>query len=808
MRINFFYYLLLLFGGFNINVNGQWPFYFSDSAVFRLKINETEIGIAKYSMDREGNYERNFTLKMAGQKIDYYMEVSMNNKVWNLIEIINGKDSLIIKNENNIAKYTVKGKSYNYEIDSSTIFYDNYAPVYESIMLKKYDMEKKGKQKFSRYIIPSLKDSVEVEFMGNETRQVNNTELKLLKFNMKLVGIEIQLWCGEDYKIYMENVPIQYATFIREGYEELLKSKTEDPLLSKPEFEDTVYTIMVPMRDGIKLATDIYMPRTSQKKLPTILIRTPYKKETSLLSGHYYAKRGYVVAIQDCRGRFSSEGVWEPFINEAEDGYDAIEWLASQDWSNGKVGMIGGSYVGWVQLWAASLKPPHLTTIIPNVAPPDPFYNIPYEYGTFFIFGSIWWAEVLETNATEDISGVAMKKIFERKYKQILRKLPVIELDKEIFGRENPYWRKWITNNVNGGYWEKANFMAKLKDLDIPVFLQSGWFDGDGIGTKLNYMELKKSKNKNIKLIIGPWGHTDQSTTKLGNLDLGKEAGIDLQTIYLKWFDYWLKDIKNDILKDSLVQIFVIGPNKWFKSNTYPHPKTEFKKLYLESSKGANTSKGDGKLSFIAGNSRKPFDEYIYNPGDPTPTTSSFFKNVEDTTGTRENEINLKDEDKKETEYHKKITDSRTDILVFETEPLKDSLVIAGPLSAVIYASSSAKDTDWFITFSVIDTSGNIFTLTKGTIRARFRLSTYKPILLEKNKIYEYNIDLWQTGIRISKGEKIRIEISSALFPMFSRNLNTGGHNEMETEYIKAYQRIYHSKEFPSHIIIPVINLQ
>lgn len=798
--------LLLFTFQFSLKINAQFAYNFSDTAIFKLYLNETEIGKVNYHLDKYGNFERNFRLQMAGQKVDYFTRIITDEKhIWKMIEIINIKDTLFVKNVDNKAQFTVKGKTYTIEIDSNTIFYDNYAPVYESIMLKKYDMNQKGKQKFSRYIIPSLKDSVEVEYIGTETRQVKDTELKLMKFNMKIVGIELQLWCGEDYKIYMLNVPVQYATLIRQGYEELTRFKSEDPLLSKPEYDDTVYTVMIPMRDGIKLATDIYMPKASSKNLPTIFIRTPYKKEISELTGHFYAKRGYVVAIQDCRGRFSSEGVWEPFINEAEDGFDGIEWLAKQDWSNGKVGMIGASYVGWVQFWAASLKPPHLTTIIPNVAPPDPFYNIPYEYGTFFIFGSIWWAEVLESKATEDISGSAMKKIFERKYQQILRKLPVIELDKEIFGKENPYWRKWIQNNVNGGYWEKANFMSKLKDLEIPVFLQSGWFDGDGIGSKLNYMELKKSKNKNIKLILGPWGHTDQSSTKLGNLDLGKEAGIDLQTMYLKWFDYWLKDIKNDILNDSLVQIFVIGPNKWLKSNTYPLPNTEFTKLYLESSKGANSSKGDGKLNFVAGKSKKQYDEYIYDPGDPTPTTSSFFKNEEDTTKKQEINIDPKEEEKKEIEYRNQITGSRNDILVYETEALEDSLIIAGPLSGVIYASSSAKDTDWFIVFSIVDTSGKIFELARGTIRARFRNSTYKPVMLEKNKIYEYKIDLWQTGIRVNKGEKIRIEVSSALFPFFSRNLNTGGHNEMETEFVRAYQRIYHTKEYPSHIVLPVI---
>jgi putative CocE/NonD family hydrolase len=205
---------------------------------------------------------------------------------------------------------------------------------------------------------------------------------------------------------------------VREGYETLRKEPVSDPLISQPKFEVKVEAgTKIAMRDRVKLATDIYLPQMDGKA-PVILIRTPYKKEMGEIQGRYYARRGYAVAIQDCRGRFGSEGVWEPFINEPKDGYDAIEWLAAQPWSNGKVGMIGGSYVGWVQWWAASERPPHLVTIIPNVAPPDPFYNIPYEHGAFFIFGAIWWADILESKATGDLSGVALSKIGEKKYGQ------------------------------------------------------------------------------------------------------------------------------------------------------------------------------------------------------------------------------------------------------------------------------------------------------------------------------------------------------------------------------------------------------
>ena len=340
--------------------------------------------------------------------------------------------------------------------------------------------------------------------------------MKFVRYTYGLPGIDITLWADDQGKIYLAEVPAQHAAYVRDGFEILRRKAEADAGVSQPTFKvKTDRNVQVPMRDGVKLSTNIYQPQP-EGKYPVILIRTPYKKEMSELQGLYYARRGYVVAVQDCRGRFGSPGTWEPFINEPRDGYDAVEWLAVQPWSTGKVGMIGGSYLGWVQWWAASQHPPHLITMIPNVSPPDPFFNLPYEYGVFFLWADIWWADVLETGATADISGAAMTKIGEKKYHTLLRSLPVIDLDKKVLGKENPYWRKWIEHPVNDSYWDQASFLNRLDDLRIPVFHQSGWFDGDGIGTKLNYQGMVAHGNPSQKLVLGPWGHTDQATRRVG----------------------------------------------------------------------------------------------------------------------------------------------------------------------------------------------------------------------------------------------------------------------------------------------------
>ena len=784
---------------------------FEESGTFKLIVQGTEIGLIQYSLTPEGQYTRKFIISMAGQKAEFDIKITSNAAgEWESMEIMVPTETVTVKRLEDKAEYHLekKGETYSVNLTDQHILYDNYGPVFESLMLKAYDMEKKGIQKFSRYIVPSRLVDVELEFKGKEIRKVKDKELSFDRYDMNLLGIDVQFWTDQEHKIMLMNVPVQHAAFVREGFEDLLQAGAEDPLLSKPLYEVSKQIVMIPMRDGVKLSTDLYFPKAEDSKFPVILVRTPYKKEMNELTGNYYAKRGYVVAVQDCRGRFESEGTWEPFIYEPKDGYDTIEWLGTQEWSTGKVGMIGASYVGWVQLWAASENPPHLTTIIPNVAPPDPFYNIPYEYGSFFILGAIWWAEILETEATGDLSGKTMAQINERKYEKVLKSLPVIDLDEKIMGKKNPYWRKWIQHNTNDDYWKRANFMEKLKSLDIPVFLQSGWFDGDGIGSKLNYMALKQSKNKFIKLILGPWGHTDQSHSRVGDYDFGKEAAPDLQNLYLRWFDYWLKGIDNKIEEEPLVQYFVMFSNKWLKGETYPLPETEFTKFYLGSTEGANTSKGDGMLMTEEPTGDKEYDQYIYDPGDPTPWPEYYYKSEEEIKQEKEKTIDIEEYRKRVEAFHNKVSDERNDILVYQTAPLEEPISIAGPVSAVLYASTSAPDTDWFITLmDVDDEEGKIFHQVRGTIRARFRNSMEKPELLQKDKIYRYEIDMWQTGITFQKGHRIRIEVSSALFPMFSRNLNTGGHNEMETEFQKATQKIFHTKDYPSHILLPVVKL-
>lgn len=543
-------------------------------------------------------------------------------------------------------------------------------------------------------------------------------------------------------------------------------------------------TIMLPVRDGINLATDLYFPNSTENSYPIILMRTPYNKNLLKEYGEYYSKKGYIVAIQDVRGKYGSEGEWKPYLSEGKDGYDAIEWLAVQKWSNGKVGMVGGSYSGSVQLAAAIQNPPHLVAIIPNITPATPFNNTPYENGVFALGWAIRWSGIVN----EDISGQEMnnkfKEVFQRNWYAELNHLPVVGLDSIILGKKISFWREWIDYEPNKSNYAEQDYIRNIGNINIPVFLQSGWFDVANRGTKLLHKGLTESGNKNVKLIIGPWVHSDRSSKQLGPMYLGEDAGIDLFGIYAEWFDYWLKGEDNGILNKPLVQIFNIGPNRWEYANEYPTNTSVKTKMYLSTNSDSKLLAEKGKLVFEELERESGKKSFKYDPSDPAPSFSEMMK-------------------KNKIPDYKKIMDMRNDVIVFETKSLKDSLTISGPIKAVIYASSSALDTDFSLTMTGVNKEGGIFPLgqTFGIIRAKYRNSNRQEELLEKGEIYKYEIDLSHTYYTLSPGERLRLEVTSSSFPEFSRNLNTGKNNQTTSEFIIAEQQIYFTDKYPSQLI-------
>jgi putative CocE/NonD family hydrolase len=537
--------------------------------------------------------------------------------------------------------------------------------------------------------------------------------------------------------------------------------------------------VNIPMRDGVELATDLWFPETDNGPWPVLLVRTPYSRKSQSKYGRYFSKQGYVVAIQDVRGQYSLGGNFDLWNNEKQDGYDAIEWLAQQNWSTGKVGMIGGSYGGWVQLAAAVEEPPHLVTIIPIVTMGDPSRNHVYPNGMLHMTQHLQAISMFESRFGKGGSKYNLKS----GWRNQLNSLPVIDFDLKLFGEKNKQWRDHISNKVFDPYWEKSNVLNKLEKINIPVFIIGGWYDFGGIGTKESYLHLSKSINPNIKLLIGPWAHHTLGKSKLMEYDFGYEAEVDLLKKELEWLNYWMKDVNNKNYNDSLVEVFKVGPNKWIRSNKYPLPQTDTLKLFLSNTKLPEKQKKKGKLTFDISVKGSDFDTYTYNPGDPTPYI--WFDNLSDCDS---------------------IIDSRNDLLIYETEALENDYQVLGPISATIYASTSAVDTDWVLYYFLINEQDELeYGFSRGQVRARYRDIAKGDQLLEKDKIYKYEIDLMHSSYNIPAGYKIRVVLCSASFPHFSRNLNTGNDNETDSVYIIANQKIYHSEKYRSSIKFPVI---
>lgn len=777
---------------------------FSDEGVFHVYLEDQRIGRIAFSWAADGTFENRYALSVDGQAAEVELKIFPDTDGrFQYLTVQSAQGLVTVERNGDRMVRRFNDEDMTLLLWPNTMMFENYSPALFAQALRAYDHEKGGQQSFPVFIIPRFVKEVVLEYRGSVERSIDGRDRRFRRYMYHVAGVEAVVWLDPDGKVCYADVPAQQAWYVREGFESLRKRPDADSSLSKPEHEVVEErSVTVPMRDGVSLSTAIFRP-AGEGKFATLLVRTPYQKEMSELQGKYFARRGYAVAIQDCRGRFASSGTWEPFVNEGADGFDTIEWLAGQSWSTGKVGMIGGSYLGFAQWSAARERPPHLVTIIPNVSPSDPFFNLPYGYGVFFLSGALGWADALDSKATADLSGAAMGRVNAKKYDSLLRELPVIDLDEKVLGQRNDFWRTWIEHPANDDYWARAGFLDRLKDAAIPVFHQSGWFDGDAIGTKLNYLRMASHGHPHQKLIVGPWGPTAQSHRRVGERDFGNEAVIDLQSEYLRWFDYWLKGRKNAAAEGPAVKVFVMGTNRWMTGDAYPLPGTRFEKWYLDSSGGANTGLGNGRLSSVSPGADSPPDRYRYDPGDPTPSPYSLFGDPSNdaTTSTKSYE----EMQRARAAYHRSITDQRKDLLVFTTEPRTEPLTFVGPLSAVLYASSSARDTDWFVRLGIVEQDGNVWGLAEGKIRARYRQSTRTAEFLEPGKVYEYQIDLRHTGVTVLPGQRLCVEVASASFPTFSRNLNTGGHNEKDTEYAPADQTIYHNEQYPSHVLLPVI---
>ena len=560
-------------------------------------------------------------------------------------------------------------------------------------------------------------------------------------------------------------------------------------LAAQEAFEVDVHTeVKIPMRDGVELSANIFLPKT-QGKYPVILIRSPYGKGNEKNSdGLFYAGRGYVLVSQDCRGKGSSQGRWEPFANERNDGRDTQKWLLEQPWCNGSVGTSGGSYVGFTQWISAPNAGDHLKAMFPVVPLVDTYGDGVYIDGALNLALMMGWGSMVALRQGEP---VAMYTWNEQDWNKAFRTLPLSEWDSGL-GRKIQYLRDWVAHPHFDEYWAARGVRNKWQDITVPICAVGGWYDifSRSVFEHINAVRAKsrsQDARKHQHLVMGPWGHGISQDGKVGDLNFGKESVINLRELQTKWFDCWLKGDKTGAGTWPAFRIFVMGRNQWRDEQQWPLERTEYTPYYFHSEGSANTAEGDGELA-TAKPSEQPTDEFVYDPNDPVPTAGGC------------NLMGCPAGPRDQSEVEK-----RNDVLVFTSEALKTELEVTGPVKVVLYAASTAKDTDFTAKLVDVYPDGRPFNLCDGIMRAGYRGSKSAASLIQPGKVYRYEIDLWVTSNAFLPGHKIRVEISSSNFPRFDRNLNTGEPFGAGTKFIKATQTIYHDKERPSHILLPII---
>jgi uncharacterized protein len=563
--------------------------------------------------------------------------------------------------------------------------------------------------------------------------------------------------------------------------------------------------VPIPMRDGVTLYADVYRP-SAPGRYPVLLQRTPYDKSMLGTTGQLVLRAtaaGYAVVVQDVRGRFTSEGEFYTFVHERDDGHDTIEWLVAQPWSDGSVGMYGQSYVGLTQWQAALSGHPALKAIVPGVTADNYHDGWVYQGGAFELsFNLSWTLSVLMTNtvsrAKADDPAVAAEEqsLFDAidGMTQEFARLPLT--DNSMVTKYAPYYDGWTRHAAYDEFWEKLDVSRAHGALSVPALNTGGWYDIFLKGTIGNFtgMRARSPNGANQRLLIGPWNHSGmRAGNPIADIDFGIRstgAAIDIDAIHLRWYDRWLKGIENGVDDEPPVRIFVMGANQWRFEHEWPLARTDYQDWFFHSGGRANTLNGDGALSREAPASEPP-DRYRYNPLDPTPTMGGPLccNNVFSLGGPRD----------------QRRVEEREDVLVYTSAPLEEPIEVTGPVKVVLYAASSAPDTDFTAKLDDVAPCGYARNLCDGIVRARFRDSIREETLLTPGEVYEYEIDLVATGNRFKKDHRIRVEIASANFPRFDRNPNNGELPGRSGEMVSADQTVLHSGEYPSRIILPVI---
>ena len=539
----------------------------------------------------------------------------------------------------------------------------------------------------------------------------------------------------------------------------------------------------VPMRDGVELSTDVWLP-SIEGTFPAILLRTPYLKapqfERYRLAN--YVKSGYAVVLQDVRGRGDSDGVFDFYFPEGRDGADTIEWIAGQSWCNGSVGMCGGSYMGAVQWLAAREKPSHLVCILPTAASGRMFDELPYVGGALNLAWALPWLNEVSGRSAQGASATTLD------WMALFKHRPLDTADGAL-GRSIPLYRAIFDHPMFDDHWKRIQLgEADFETIDLPALTVTGWFDGDQAGA-LHYwrgMRTHSPARDNQYLIIGPWTHAETylgGNKKVGTLEFTPESAMDIQAERLRFFEDFLKSDAPAAPPIPRTRVYVTGINEWREYDEYPPRTVEPTALYLSGDGHANTREGDGRLSWNLPEDEPP-DTFRYDPANPVPSldTATDHRSVE----------------------------MRPDVLVYTSEPLTDPVEILGAVQVLLTAASDGMDTDFTAKLLDVHPDGKAIALgprPTGVKRARFRAGYVAEHFLVPGEPVSITVDLFDMGHRFLTGHRIRVEISSSDFPGNDPNLNTGLPIGSDVEGRVATQTIFHDRERASHILLPVLPL-
>jgi uncharacterized protein len=558
--------------------------------------------------------------------------------------------------------------------------------------------------------------------------------------------------------------------------------------------------VQVRMRDGVTLAADVIRP-AGEGRHPALVQRLPYNKERDWLRDNSIdvfriVQAGYAVVHQDTRGCGASEGVFRPFLDERPDGADTVEWAAAQSWSSGVVGMVGISYHGETQWLAAMEQPPALKAFAPHSCHHDPYHGLLYQGGAFSLGFAVRWALNSGLPGVKDKLGEYLAS--EYSFKDVVRRLPITDMP--MLKDVARFYFEWLEHPEYDEYWHPWSPMQHYDRVMAPPLITTGWYD-IFLGSSIDSYRGMKERGGNEaarrpQLIIGPWSHGwwGSDFPERGYGERADKEAFNLTGITARWFDYHLKGIDNGVAHDKPVHIFLMGPNVWLDEDDWPLPGTMFTRYYLHGGGRANTPRGDGALSTEPpGNERE--DVYLYNPHDPVPTLGGAHLlppvRMPANAGPRD----------------QRPLDARADVLCFVSEPLMRDTEMTGPVELVMFVSSSAVDTDFTAKLIDVHPDGRAEIVTDGILRARYRESFSVPSLLKPGQIYEIRINMAGVGNVFPADHRIRLDVSSSNFPRFDRNSNTGHviATDGDQDVQVAVNRVYHDRDHPSHLILPMI---